>query len=170
MEAKKTEKMRLPLPPDRRFAPKEETAPMIVNDLSHIFHGCMRAHEGEGVMSRHSARMIFRLLMQQDGLLQGEIARSLHISAPTASAVLRDMEAEGILRREENSEDKRAVRIYVTEEGRALDSHVRAQLRGLDARMMRGFDAQEIEILKTYLNRMRDNLLNPEQESEELPR
>ena len=139
--------------------PFPETAPMIVNDISHLFFGKVRSLEPEGVTSQHSARSILRLLIRTEGLKQSEIAETLHLSAPSISATLRRMEAEGLIVRRACEGDGRAVRIYLTEKGREYDETVRALLHHLDEILMQGFDEQETLVLCDFLNRMRDNLL-----------
>ena len=139
--------------------PFPETAPMIVNDISHLFFGKVRSLEPEGVMSQHSARSILRLLIRTEGLKQNEIAETLHLSAPSVSATLRRMEAEGLIVRRACEGDGRAVRIYLTDKGREYDETVRALLHHLDGILMQGFDEQETLVLCEFLNRMRDNLL-----------
>ena len=157
-------------PPPRPPRPPHETPPMIVNDISHLFFGKVRLLEPEGVMSQHSARCILRLLVRGDGVRQSDIAAELHLSAPSISATLRRMEAEGLVARRACEGDSRAVRVYLTDKGREYDDEVRAMLRRLDGILMQGFDKQETEQLTALLCRMRENLLSdvsPESDGEE---
>ena len=139
--------------------PPHETPPMIVNDISHLFFGKVRALEPEGAMSQHSARCILRLLVRGDGVRQSDIAAELHLSAPSISATLRRMEAEGLVCRRACEGDSRAVRVYLTDKGREYDEGARAMLRRLDDILMQGFDRAETEQLTAMLCRMRENLL-----------
>lgn len=151
-----TKKQLLPRPK----RPFPETAPMMVNDISHLFFGKVRQMEPEGVMSQHSARSILRLLVRQDGVRQTEIAAALHLSAPSVSATLRRMENEGLICRRACEGDGRAVRIYLTDKGREYDEGVRAMLRHLDEILMQGFEEEERRTLCELLDRMRNNLLS----------
>ncbi len=146
-------------PLDRPKLPFPETAPMMVNDISHLFFGKVRSLEPEGVMSQHSARSILRLLVRGDGIRQNEIASVLHLTPPSVSATLRRMEGEGLITRRACEGDGRAVRVYLTDKGREYDKEVRAMLRRLDDILMQGFDESETRILCDLLNRMRNNLL-----------
>ena len=157
MPKKKTTEALLQHRPPR---PPHETPPMIVNDISHLFFGKVRSLEPEGVMSQHSARCIIRLLVRGDGVRQNEIADALHLSAPSVSATLRRMEAEGLICRRGCEGDGRAVRVYLTDKGREYDEGVRTMLRRLDDILMQGFDEAETEQLSAMLCRMRKNLLN----------
>ena len=160
------------LPPRESFShcpprPRHETAPMMINEISHLFFGKVRLLEPEGVMSQHSARGILRLLVREDGLKQTEVAAALHLSAPGVSTTLRRMESEGLICRRVCENDGRAVRIHLTDKGRQYDTDARAMLRGLDEMMMQGFSEEETAQLCALLTRMRENLLNdlPQQEA-----
>ena len=144
---------------DRPPRPEHETAPMMVNDISHLFFSKVRSLEPEGIMSQHSARCILRLLVREDGLKQAEIATALHLSAPSVSTTLRRMESEALICRRECEGDGRAVRIYLTGKGREYDADARAMLRRLDSLLMQGFSEEESATLCAFLTRMRDNLL-----------
>ena len=147
------------LPLRRPPRPPHETPPMIVNDISHLFFSRVRAMEPEGMMSQHSARCILRLLVRSEGVRQSDIATELHLSAPSVSATLRRMEAEGLVCRHACEGDSRAVRVYLTDKGREYDNEVRAMLRRLDEGLMQGFDDGETALLTAMLCRMRENLL-----------
>lgn len=146
-----------------------ETAPMMVNDISHLFFSKVRSLEPEGVMSQHSARSILRLLVRGDGIRQNEIASTLHLTPPSVSATLRRMEGEGLIFRQTCEGDGRAVRVFLTDKGREYDGAVRTLLRHLDDILMQGFNEQETQVLCDFLNRMRDNLLHElQQDTEEV--
>lgn len=144
---------------DQRPPHPDETAPMIVNDISHLFHGKMRAQETEGVMSQHAARCILSLLSRHEGLRQTDIARMTHMKPPTVSVTLRKMMEEDLVRQETMFSDLRANKMYLTEKGKAYHENVRAMLHSIDDVLMRGFSEQESAQLCAMLNRMRDNLI-----------
>ena len=70
------------------------------------------------------------------------------------------MEEEGLIRRETNEDDQRAVRVYLTEKGRGHDEFVRENLLRADRIVMRNFSEEEYEVTKKVLLRMRDNILS----------
>jgi DNA-binding MarR family transcriptional regulator len=140
------------------------TPPMLVNEISRLFHARMKSVELEGVMSQDSARLIMRELMREDGVSQLHLTRMTHLKPPTVSVTLRRMEEEGLVRREADSNDRRAVRVLLTEQGKTHNRRVFARLRELDALLMEGFDETEAETLKLLLMRMRENILPEEKE------
>ena len=143
----------------RRPQPVHETPPMIINDISHLFHGKMRSVQTEGLLSQHGARMILATLAHHRGLRQTDLVRLTHMKAPTISVLIKKMEAEGLVTGTVLEDDQRAVRLQLTEKGQQLHEVTRAVLRATDEIMMQGFTQQETEQLKGYLNRVRSNLL-----------
>ena len=139
--------------------PPHETPPMVLNDISRLFFAKVRSLEPEGVLSQHSARVILRLLVQNDGRKQNELAREAHMSAPTVSATLRRMEDEGLIERRSCESDARAVGVYLTETGRARHAAMLDMLHTVEAVLMQGFDESETAQLSGMLARMRENIL-----------
>lgn len=142
-----------------RPRPQHETPMMMVNDVSHLFFAKVRSMEPEGALSQHSARVILRLLIEEDGRKQNDLARCAHLSAPTVSATLRRMEVEGLVERRACMSDGRASRVHLTPKGREQHEAMLTMLRSLDAVTMQGFDAEETALLEALLSRMRDHLI-----------
>lgn len=143
----------------RRPQHPNETPPMIINDISHLFHGKMRSCESEGIMSQHGARMILSALSHHDGLRQIDLVRMTHMKAPTVSVLIKKMAAEGLLTHEVQLSDLRAVRLHLTEKGRSIQEVTHKTLRATDEIMMQGLSAEESEQLRALLCRVRENLL-----------
>lgn len=149
---------------NRKNCKRAVTPPMLVNEIARLFHSRMRSVELEGVMSQDSARLIMRELIREDGVTQLHLTRLTHLKAPTVSVTLRKMEREGLVVRESDPDDLRAVRVRLTEHGKEHNRRVFARLRELDAILMEGFDEREKEALLALLVRMRDNILPEEKE------
>ena len=135
------------------------TPPMLVNEISRLFHAQMKTYDLEGVMSQDSARLIMRVLARGDGVSQLSLAQATHLKTPTVSVVLKKMEDEGLVERRQDETDRRAVRVYLTERGREHNRRVFARLLELDAVLMEGFNDEETKLLLGFLERMRENIL-----------
>ena len=142
--------------------PCTPTPPMLVNEIARLFHARMRKHELHGVMSQDSARQIIRALSREDGCSQLDLVRRTHLKAPTVSITLRRMEEEGLVRREQDPEDLRIMRIRLTESGNEHIRTVHERLHEVDEVLMQGFTPDEVAQLLGLLERMRDNILPPE--------
>ena len=138
------------------------------SEIARLFRAHMRAMEGQdGVMSQPGAHLVLSTLAIHDGINQLELVRQTHLRPPTVSVIIKKMEAEGLVERKSDPEDLRAVRVYLTEEGRRLDQENIRRIRCLDARSLRGFREEEITLLMDLLPKLRDNLLEARKENEE---
>lgn len=68
---------------------------------------------------------VLRLLVARPGLRQAELARALHLEAPTVSRMLHRMERAGLVERRPDRHDARVVRVVATPRAQLLDAVVR---------------------------------------------
>ncbi|MBQ9085951.1 MAG: MarR family transcriptional regulator [Clostridia bacterium] len=127
----------------------------------------MREREGqEGAMTQPGAHLVLSMLALHDGIRQLDLVRHTHLRAPTISAILKKMEGEGLVERKSDPQDMRAVRVYLTEEGRALDRIHIGEIRKLASIALQGLSEEEIGTLMRLLPRIRDNLLSDSRKEE----
>lgn len=146
-------------PPIIRSLHPRPNPPMLVNEIARLFNARMRSYDLEGVMTQDSARLIMRALIHHDGCSQLDLVNQTYLKAPTVSVTLRRMESEGLVERKQNEFDQRAVRVFLTEKGKAHNQEIRARLQEMDEELMKDFSEDEIELLRKMLERMRDNIL-----------
>lgn len=101
---------------------------------------------------------ILNILSHKEGLSQREIARCLRIKPPTVTVSIRRLERIGIVHREQDPQDQRVSRIYLTEKGKSITRQLRRQLEENERVMLRGFDSEEIDLVQRYLNQMINNI------------
>lgn len=136
----------------------------LCNEIGRLFRNRMRALDGqEGVMSQPGAHLVLSMLAIHDGINQLELVRATHLKPPTVSVIVKSMEAEGLVERRSDPQDLRAIRVFLTENGRRLDRENIARIRALDAFALRGLSEEECEQLMPLLLRIRDNLLSEEE-------
>ena len=109
-------------------------------------------------MTQNSCRFIMRILRHNDGVTQNDIVKETNMKAPTISVALRNLEDEGLIRREPDPADLRSVRVYLTDHGREFDEKFREQIHSLDARLMQGISPEEEETLIRLLLTVRENV------------
>lgn len=133
--------------------------PMLVGQISRLQRSFMRESEPENsIMSQNSCRAIFWSLVHGDGVTQLELAEATRLKPPTVSVALKRMEEEGYVRREPDPMDMRAVRVFLTEEGRKLDEEHRMRIHSIDEITMQNISDEDTEYLRKLLIQMRDNL------------
>ena len=110
-------------------------------------------HEGQ--------QFVLRCLWQEDGLPPGEIARRLGLATPTVTRAATRMEAAGLLRREPHPDDRRLVRLVLTERGRSLEDVIAAETDKLTERALATFGPAEREAVISALGAIRRNLTGP---------
>jgi len=82
-----------------------------------------------------------------------EVADGLGLSAPTVSVGVRRLENAGLLKRQPDPQDGRALQISLTEKGAALCQHARAFRRDKLQRLLRGLAPAERTTLLALLEK-----------------
>lgn len=97
-------------------------------------------------------------LSQRDCCMQKDIATALDIEPATVSQILTNMEQNGLIRRANTAERKRAESVSITEKGR--ESYEKWQLlcTRVETAALDGFTGEEQERFLQYLSRMYQNL------------
>ena len=148
-----------PAPPPRR--PELSDTPVkLCNEISMLFRTHMRENDPQdGVMSQQGAHLVLSNLASHDGINQLELVNATHLRPPTVSVILRRMEEEGLVTRSADPNDKRSVRVYLTDKGKKLDKKNITRIKDLDATALAGLSPEDIATLMTLLPKIRDNLL-----------
>lgn len=98
-------------------------------------------------------------LWKRDGLGLGELAERLFLEPSTVTRMVRRMEEAGFVRRRRDARDARVYRVYLTEEGRALEGMVNDHFGGIERKALAGLSAEEKDLLRRVLPRVHANLL-----------
>lgn len=148
---------KLPMQPPRQTG-RAEPPSRIINEISRLFAAKMRESESE--MMQESVRLIIICLAHGDGITQLDLVKKTHLSPPTVSITVKKLEKQGYISRVSDTEDQRAVRVYLTDKGRQLDNSARDTIHNINNILMQGITPEQTEILTQLLGHMRDNLLH----------
>ena len=96
---------------------------------------------------------LYKLAMNECNTVAG-LARELEIDPAAMTRVLDRLEAKALVRRERSTEDRRVVRLTLTDEGRAVATKVPNVLAEVLNGHLRGFSRDEWQLLLQLLNRM----------------
>lgn len=135
----------------------KENPMTLVTELSKLFDCLMRIEMMKNGM-KTSYRHLLRPLAIKDGVTQLDLVKISHLKAPTVSTTLRNMEADGLVRRETDKEDARATRVFLTDLGREIDNKMRKSIAATDAIFLEGVTAEEQEYLLKVMKRMKENM------------
>jgi MarR family transcriptional regulator, organic hydroperoxide resistance regulator len=101
---------------------------------------------------------VLRELWQREGLTQRELSKRIAIQEQSTVATIDAMEKRDLVVRVRSTKDRRKIHIHLTARGRGL----RKRLLGYAARVINGatddFDENELESLRTLLQKLRANL------------
>lgn len=86
---------------------------------------------------------VLSLLHEQDSLTIGTISQQRGIDAPTVTGIVKRLELSGLVERLHDREDRRVVKVYLTEEGRSLMQTLPDAIKAFEKTVLRGFSGEE---------------------------
>ncbi|MFW6693985.1 MarR family winged helix-turn-helix transcriptional regulator [Streptomyces sp. MAR4 CNX-425] len=84
-------------------------------------------------------------LLDRDGQSQSELLAAVGLDHSTVSKSLKRMQDAGLVVREKSSEDRRAMRVYLTEAGRAMRDRLEQMWSTLEDASTSGLSEQQVE-------------------------
>lgn len=140
------------------FLPAQENDSIAaVNETSYLF-GAYVCRELDRIGMRYSYRNILKPLMENDSLTQLELVNITELKAPTISLTLRNMERDGLVRREKNDSDRRETHVFITDKGKKMYAKVLTALDKAEKAMLKGLTEKELKALRATLEKMSANL------------
>ena len=104
-----------------------------------------------------------KMLYHREGLRQTELAEFLEMEPIAVGRVIDRLQAAGFVERRADPKDRRAWRLYTTEQSRVIIDDMELIARELRKDATRDIDYAELEQALAVLGRIKDNLLALEQ-------
>ncbi|MGL6056885.1 MAG: MarR family winged helix-turn-helix transcriptional regulator [Culicoidibacterales bacterium] len=101
--------------------------------------------------------ILFSLLIES-GITQKELGERVALRAATLTTLLQRMEKSELIIRQNDADDHRKIRLYLTAYGHEKALEVKAALGLLEAKMFVGFTLKELEQLEKMLEKLGKNL------------
>ncbi|MEU3370328.1 MarR family winged helix-turn-helix transcriptional regulator [Streptomyces sp. NPDC006711] len=101
---------------------------------------------------------VLAALSKSDALSQKELAALARIEQPSMAQLLARMDRDGLIRRTPDQHDRRVSLISLSETGLAKLTQVRSALFETNDQALRGFSAEEVDLLVALLGRLVTNL------------
>jgi MarR family transcriptional regulator for hemolysin len=102
--------------------------------------------------------LILLSVKRHDFGTQQELAREVGIEGPTLTHHLDLMEREGLVVRERDRDNRRAVRVRLTGAGEDLFAVLRGAASGFDRKLREGVSDEELELVRFALTRFAENV------------
>jgi MarR family transcriptional regulator for hemolysin len=128
----------------------------------HILARLLRNNFDRQVAAHHVTRSqwaMIAVVASQPGATQRMIAETLEMSEASAGRLIDRLCAEGLLERRDRDDDRRARAVYLTDAARPLLDKLATIARDTEERLFRGFSAEELDRLQTYVDRLYGNVL-----------
>ena len=123
-----------------------------------LVHRCRITKSARKAGLYYGQPMILEFITNHDRCTQKELAKGLHISAPSVATSLKRLEKAGMVNRIPDESDTRKKLLAVTENGREALRKFRKICDETDNTMFSGFSNEECEILRQLLQRLYTNL------------
>ena len=72
--------------------------------------------------------MVIRFLHDEDGVTSIELGKKTELDSSTMTGILDRLEAAGLIARKDNPDDRRSIRIFLTENGKITGTEVAARM------------------------------------------
>jgi DNA-binding MarR family transcriptional regulator len=99
-----------------------------------------------------------KMLYHREGMRQTELAESLEMEPIAVGRVIDRLQAAGFVERRADPKDRRAWRLYVTDQARGVIADMELIARGVRKDAAKGIPVPELEQALGVLNRMKENL------------
>lgn len=96
--------------------------------------------------------------MEHDGCIARDICRGCVLDKSTMTSLLARMEKQQLIRKEESGDDRRAVRIFLTEQGKACGIRIKELCGKVDTAALRGISQADREVFLRVLQQITENL------------
>lgn len=120
---------------------------------------------GQKTLARHGLDDITReqfgillVLSLGDGLYQTQIANILGKDRPNITRMIDVLEKRGFIRREKDANNRRILKVYLTEEGKAIADKAKPLKDRMNETQYRGMTDEEILTLVRLLKKVRENI------------
>jgi len=146
-----------PRPPKLGEVGLTNFAPYLMNRIMGRYNAGFREEMAGMGLTTPKARAL-AVLTVVDGPLIRELAVYTVIEQSTLSRALDQMQEGGLIRRETDATDSRAVRVFITESGRAVFENLWPHMAEAQARMFRGIPEDERRAFVATLQKMLVNI------------
>ena len=97
------------------------------------------------------------LLLEQDGMAIGTMSQKRGVDAPAATGIITRLEQIGLVERRHDREDRRVVKVYLTDEGRDISHTLVSKVEDFEQNLKRRFSESELD---RFLEQLQQLIMN----------
>ncbi|MTI31792.1 MarR family winged helix-turn-helix transcriptional regulator [Xanthovirga aplysinae] len=86
-----------------------------------------------------------------------QLGEKAMVNKPTVTKNIKILEKVGIVRKERDPNDLRNCKLYLTDYGLQVEKKLQVVLKELNERLMDGFSEEEQDVLRDFLERLKEN-------------
>lgn len=101
--------------------------------------------------------MVIRFLYDEDRIASIDLGKKINIDSATLTGILDRLEAGRFIERTQNPDDRRCIRIHLTEKGRRTGEKVARLMEEANADFLSGFNECEVVALRSLLSKVRQS-------------
>src|SRR5438270_3243578 len=94
------------------------------------------------------------LLLMQDGMTIGTMSQKRGVDAPAATGIITRLEQSGRVERRHDRDDRRVVKVYLTEEGRDISHTLVSSVEHFEQSLKQGISSSELDRLLAHLQQL----------------
>ncbi len=132
-------------------------APYLMNRIMGRYNASLREEMADQGLTTPKMRAL-AVLSVVDGPLIRELAVYTVVEQSTLSRALDQLNSDGLIRREADATDSRAVRVFITDTGRAAFESLWPHMADAQARMFRGISDSDRDAFVATLQKMLTNI------------
>ena len=136
---------------------KAEGALAALVSLTRTYHRTINALEGHIGMTAARWRILYNVHAVAD-CTQKQLIELIEVDPGSITRQVKRLEAEGLIRREDDPRDNRLTRLFLTARGRQLVDRRLRQIDDFLQGMLRDLPDAEVRVLKSALDRIFHNL------------
>lgn len=99
-----------------------------------------------------------RLLLAGDGISQDQLSSEMFVDNAHTTRALKKLEEDGYIYREADAGDGRKKLVYITQKSESIKEEYHQIYKDLNKILTKDFTPEEIELTRSLLYRMRDNI------------
>lgn len=127
-------------------------------DIYRISQGYISPRTSKYGIGRGQWYFLNRLLLQEDGISQEQLSAEMFVDSAHTTRAIRKLEQDGFVFRKTDPDDGRKKNVYVTEKSMEIKDDYHKLYKDLNQILVKDFTPDELELVRTMLYRMRDNI------------